>query len=125
MIDGDDPEVDALLYSAEEGGAARERERIIGVLQDAAVDQANEGDIDGAQMIAECVRLIQMVSGMQSEHDDEVIETEVMEVGDPDPGGPDPSEPIWPDEPAGELPPDRERPDDEVMASLVRQVGRE
>ncbi len=108
MSNYDDPEMIALLESAEENGAEIERDRIIGVLTSAAIEQAGAGDIDGAQILAEAVKLIAYVSDVQSEQEEENYEPIFADDG-----------PVL-----DELPPVREVPDEEVMANLVRQVHR-
>ncbi len=99
----DDKELLVLLDSAETAGEERERGRIIDLLQDAAVQQSDDGDIDGAQIIAEIIRLIH-----GSVAADEMIETAFDGPGDP--------------EPIAELPPAVERSDEESMVAAMKSL---
>lgn len=95
-----------------------ERERIKELLSDAAMQQNAAGDVDGAQILAEAVKLIEpVVPGSRLLITDEEGEF-------PDPIGPEAEqqEKIEFDtelQGGDPLPPARERPDEEVMASMA------
>ena len=106
------------ILALTEEAITTERLRIIGILTAAANMQQLDGDIDGAQILAEAIQLIQKPEGVSGEQPEQVEDAGVEQMFTEENNQ---AKHQFDQELFGELPPDRLRTDEEDVEAFLRK----